>query len=135
MTQGAAPVTCPRCGEELPTDAAFCSRCGAPQRNQPQVPESKQQVAAPVDIPRPDTKPGLTGCALSVIIVLGLCIIIAVAVAIFGGDDQALTAPLPGSWADRMCDTNETGPDTVSRGGKRYDEECLKRFSWTDQAD
>lgn len=44
--------------------------------------------------------------------------------------DSSLSAPEPGSMADRMCDTNETGPGYVTKGGKSYDEKCLDNFPW-----
>lgn len=38
--------------------------------------------------------------------------------------------PEAGSMADMMCDTNETGPGYVRKGGKTYDAECLDAYPW-----
>ena len=46
------------------------------------------------------------------------------------GSSSELSAPEPGSMADRMCDTNETGSGIVRKGGKNYDEDCLDAYPW-----
>lgn len=70
---------------------------------------------------------------------LGFVVVVVVIVAAIIGDQYrdddrpARTAPRSGSSADVMCDTNETGPDTVTLGGKRYDATCVAGFPWNDQ--
>ena len=49
----------------------------------------------------------------------------ALGILLLSGCSSRPSAPEAGSPADRYCDTNSMGPDTVALGGKRYDKKCL----------
>jgi hypothetical protein len=59
---------------------------------------------------------------------IAIMVLVTLTTAACGG--SGLDAPEPGSMADRMCDTNETGPGYVTKGGKNYDAECLDSYPW-----
>jgi hypothetical protein len=107
-------MKCPRCGHANEAGARFCEQCGAPLPSEGAVP------AAPSGC-RP-------GCWVAVVV---LVLVVAV-IAWYGqrDDDERRSAPLPGSVADVMCDTNETGPGHVNLGGKWYDEDCVYSLPW-----
>ncbi len=48
----------------------------------------------------------------------------------FSGCSADVSVPEPDSPAERYCDTNSEGSNTVVLGGKRYDKKCLDSYPW-----
>ncbi len=63
------------------------------------------------------------------IVRLAIPMVVVLSVVACGGDEKP-DVPEPGSMADKMCHTNETGPGYVTLGGKNYDAECLDAYPW-----
>lgn len=147
-------ATCPNCGSKNVLGDRFCGQCGSalpytPTRSSTAIVVSPAKLQPRQDAPLQPPQNGSTGSAAldtsatakskssaPVIIVVIVLLLVACVVwsVVKGGDASRPDYPQPGSWADVMCDTNETGPGIVALGGKHYDEDCLKAYSWTDKA-
>lgn len=89
----------------------------------------------PESQPVAPTKPKFGWRDVLILAVLGLILLCVGWTAIdwaVGGSANG-DAPEPGSVADMMCDTNETGSGIVYLGGKHYVKKCLDVYPWDEQ--
>lgn len=91
-------MNCPRCGEQLPKDTAFCRRCGAALAEPDKLPEHAHTAAESV----PESEGRVSGAAIAVASAAAVCI---VGAALFFG--------LRG--ADREDSAPDSRPNTVRR--------------------
>ena len=103
-----ATIKCKKCGHELPADAAFCDRCGAP------VPSRKAE-------PETAAKPERRGAKKAVIIAAAVIIAVAAIIAIFAAASHT---------GNERTDKGETTEERLAKMSSRITPEMYEQLEF-----